>query len=103
MDYWEHLEWEAVDDWAALAARLPQRAYGCSRKRAARFYTDARFEPGDGLVFGSESRGLPASLLAQAPDRCLRIAMRAEARSLNLAVSVAVAAFEALRQFQTPG
>ena len=50
------------------------------------------------LVFGSESQGLPDSLLEAHPDRCLRIPMAAEARSLNLAVSVAVAAFEARRQ-----
>ena len=68
-------------------------------KHATRPYTDAAFRPGDALVFGGESRGLPPSLLAQDPSGCLRIPMRAEARSLNLAVSVAVAAFEALRQF----
>ena len=56
--------------------------------------------PGDALVFGSESQGLPRSLLDGSPDRCLRIPMAAEARSLNLAVSVAVAAYEARRQCQ---
>ncbi len=50
------------------------------------------------LVFGSESQGLPPSLLAANADRCLRIPMDANARSLNLAVSVAVAAYEARRQ-----
>ena len=50
------------------------------------------------LVFGSESQGLPPSLLTARPDRCLRIPMDANARSLNLAVSVAVAAYKARRQ-----
>jgi tRNA (cytidine/uridine-2'-O-)-methyltransferase len=125
LDYWEHLDWEAVDDWSALLARLSNRgadvpvcqpeAGGKDRqeclshrtrrlwlfsKRAMRPYTEAAFQPGDALVFGSESRGLPPSLLAESPDRCLRIPVREEARSLNLAVSVGVAAFEALRQFR---
>jgi tRNA (cytidine/uridine-2'-O-)-methyltransferase len=99
LDYWEHLDWEAADDWPALRARLQERRLWLFSKHAARPYTDAAFRPGDALVFGAESRGLPPSLLAQDPSGCLRIPMRAEARSLNLAVSVAVAAFEALRQF----
>ncbi len=97
LDYWQYLDWEAVDDWPALVGRLPERLWFFT-KHAARPYTNAVFAPGDGLVFGSESQGLPASLLEPHADRCLRIPMRAEARSLNLAVSVAVAAFEALRQ-----
>ncbi|MEN6451719.1 MAG: tRNA (cytidine(34)-2'-O)-methyltransferase [Thermoguttaceae bacterium] len=99
LDYWQHLDWEAVDDWASLLARLPVERLWFFSKRAARPYTDATFAPGDGLVFGSESQGLPASLLERHGDRCLRIPMQPEARSLNLAVSVAVAAYEARRQF----
>ncbi len=80
---------------------FPRRLWFFS-KRAARPYTDAAFAPGDGLVFGSESQGLPPSLLEAHADRCLRIPMRTEARSLNLAVSVAVAAYEAVRQCCAP-
>ncbi len=98
LDYWQHLNWEVVDDWSGLLGRLP----GCRplffTKHAATIYTEAAFLPGDVLVFGGESRGLPRSLLELSPDRCLRIPMAAEARSLNLAVSVAVATFEARRQ-----
>jgi tRNA (cytidine/uridine-2'-O-)-methyltransferase len=99
LDYWEHLDWEAVDDWPALRVQLSGRRLWLFSKRATRAYTEAAFRPGDALVFGSESRGLPPSVLAQDPDGCLRIPICAAARSLNLAVSVAVAAFEALRQF----
>ena len=98
LDYWQHLDWEAVDDWPTLLERMAGRRLWFFTKRAARAYTDAAFAPDDGLVFGSESQGLPPSLLEGNPDRCLRIPMAAEARSLNLAVSVAVAAFEAKRQ-----
>ncbi len=99
LDYWRHLDWEAVDDWAALQTRLPGRRPWFFTKRASKIYTIAAFEPEDVLVFGSESRGLPQSLLADAADRCLRIPIADEVRSLNLSVSVAVAGFEALRQF----
>jgi tRNA (cytidine/uridine-2'-O-)-methyltransferase len=98
LDYWQHLDWEAVDDWPALVARLAGYRLWYFTKRADRAYTEAKFAPGDGLVFGSESQGLPASLVESQPDRCLRIPMAPEARSLNLAVSVAVAAYEAARQ-----
>jgi tRNA (cytidine/uridine-2'-O-)-methyltransferase len=98
LDYWQHLDWEAVGDWPALAARLAGCRLWYFTKHADRIYTEAVFAPGDGLVFGGESQGLPRSLLDAHADRCLRIPMAAEARSLNLAVSVAVAAFEAARQ-----
>ena len=98
LDYWQHLDWEAVDDWPTLVARLAGCRLWYFTKRAARAYTEAAFAPGDGLVFGSESQGLPPSLVESNPDRCLRIPMAPEARSLNLAVSVAVAAFEAARR-----
>jgi tRNA (cytidine/uridine-2'-O-)-methyltransferase len=101
LDYWQHLDWEAIDDWAALLERLPGRRPWFFTKHATRTYTDAVFSPGDVLVFGSESRGLPRTLLDEQAERCLRIPIAAEARSLNLSVSVAVVAFEARRQIST--
>jgi tRNA (cytidine/uridine-2'-O-)-methyltransferase len=121
LDYWNHLDYEVVDDWPALLNRLREKGTGpigaehppggsrkldqspspaiwLFTKHASRPYTDARFAPGDALVFGGESQGLPPSLLEADADRCLCIPMNPEARSLNLAVSVAVAAYEALRQ-----
>ncbi len=98
LDYWQHLDWEAVDDWSALLERLPGCRPWLFTKRTATIYSQAAFSPGDVLVFGSESRGLPESLLESYRDRCLRIPMAAEARSLNLSVSVAIAAYEARRQ-----
>ena len=98
LDYWQHLQWEAVDDWPSLLERLPDHRIWFFTKHAARAYTEAAFAPDDVFVFGSESRGLPPSLLKAHPNRCLRIPIAAQARSLNLSVSVAVAAFEAIRQ-----
>ena len=98
LDYWEHLDWEAVDDWSMLLSRLPGCRLWFFTKRAAKTYTEASFSPGDALVFGSESQGLPRSLVDASPDHCLKIPMTSEARSLNLAVSAAVGAYEARRQ-----
>ncbi len=99
LDYWEQLEWEVVDDWDSLVARLPQqeRRYYFS-KTAARSYTDVAYQEGDILVFGNESGGLSPALLAAAGDQALRIPIRPAARSLNLSNAVAVALFEAQRQ-----
>lgn len=98
LDYWEHLEWEVVDDWPQLAEKLTGRAFWYFSKTATREYTKVRFQPGDVLVFGSESQGLPPSLLTGVGEQLLRIPVRAEVRSLNLSNAVAVAAYEALRQ-----
>jgi tRNA (cytidine/uridine-2'-O-)-methyltransferase len=99
LDYWEHLEWEVVDDWEALLARLPPRAPWLFTKTASVSYTEARYQTGDVFVFGRESQGLPPSLLAEHTNRLLRIPIRAEARSLNLSNAVAIAVFEARRQW----
>ncbi len=100
MDYWQHLDWEVVDDWRALCARLDEGRLWLFSKTAQRAYTEVRFEPKPVLVFGSESQGLPSGLLQAHADRCLRIPIHANARCLNLSVSVAVAAFEVRRQLQ---
>ncbi len=99
LDYWEHLTWEVVDDWAALLKRLPERRPWLLSKTARTSYTDVRFQPGDVLVFGPESQGLPRSLLEASPDRGLRIPTRPQVRSLNLSVSVGIIAYEAVRQW----
>ncbi len=103
LDYWEHLEWEVVDDWAALVAKLPSRAPWLFTKKARSAYTEAQFAHDDVLVFGSESQGLPPSLLAAHADRTLRIPIRPQVRSLNLSNSVAIAIYEALRQGVSAG
>ena len=75
----------------------------CLSTKAPRSYTDAAFQDGDYLFFGKETKGLPEDFLAQHYDECIRIPMRAEARSLNLSNAVAITVFEALRQLSYPG
>jgi tRNA (cytidine/uridine-2'-O-)-methyltransferase len=98
LDYWEHLDWEIVNDWDALLTRLEGSRFWFFSKTASNVYTDVSYREQDVLVFGSESQGLPRSMLDANEESVLRIPIRPEARSLNLSVSVAVAAFEAKRQ-----
>nr|WP_281377026.1 tRNA (cytidine(34)-2'-O)-methyltransferase [Deinobacterium chartae] len=97
MDYLEHLNWHEHRDWQALRdfAGPQARFFGFSA-HATRRYTEPRYQPGDYLVFGPESRGLPAWLRAEVD--LLTFPMPGQGRSLNLAVSAAVGAFEAMRQ-----
>lgn len=103
LDYWEHLEWEVVQNWAEVVQKLANplaagRAWFFSKK-ATRLYTDASYRPGDVLVFGSETAGLPQELLQQYAASTLRIPIREQVRSLNLSVAAGIAVYEALRQF----
>ena len=100
LDYWQHLDWQVVDDWTELVKHLPEDRHWYFTKKADLAYTEAPLAPGATLVFGCESRGLPEELLARRPDRCLRIPTRPQVRSLNLSNSVAIALYEAARQLQ---
>ena len=98
MDYWQHVEYQVHVAWRDFAASIEGRRTWMFTTRAEQGLWDAEFAPGDVLVFGPESRGLPNDVLATAPDRLVRIPMRPETRSLNLSTAVGVALYEALRQ-----
>lgn len=98
LDYWQHLDWEAVDGWDDLVARLSGHTFWYLSKTAKKTYTDVTFARGDALVFGSETQGLPLSMLQTHADHALRVPIHANARSLNLSVTVGIVAFEARRQ-----
>jgi len=99
MDYWPLLEWEAVDDLREIHERLPGRTWWYITKFGRKQVWDAPFSTGDVLLFGSESRGLPAGLLQENADYCLQFPMREEVRSLNLASTATAVIYEAVRQF----
>jgi tRNA (cytidine/uridine-2'-O-)-methyltransferase len=104
LDYWPHLEWRVVDHLDEVVDALGRDRLWSFSTKASRTYSGASFGLGDGLVFGPESRGLPLPWLESRPDRALRIPIRPEARSLNLASAVAIGLFEALRQCEAvPG
>jgi tRNA (cytidine/uridine-2'-O-)-methyltransferase len=87
------------EDWRALRAHLAGRRFFAFSTRARRSYDEARFGPGDALVFGNETGGLPATILDEfGADACLRLPMRPGSRSLNLSNAVAVVVYEAWRQ-----
>lgn len=99
LDYWPHV---ALVVHASLAAFLQATAsrprWFFSTKGRLR-YTEAAFAAGDVLVFGKETRGLPAELLAHYPDRILRIPMRAgSVRSINLSTAAGIATYAALER-----
>jgi len=83
---------------ACLGAVQPARLFACST-RGSRGYAEPQYRPGDAFLFGPETRGLPAEVLATLPpDRCLSIPMLPGNRSLNLSNAVAVVVYEAWRQ-----
>jgi tRNA (cytidine/uridine-2'-O-)-methyltransferase len=101
LDYWDAVEIHRhpnFDDFVETVQ--PPRQFYLST-RGTRLYTDVVFQPGDALVFGSETRGLPQALLDEHPENVLTIPMdRTHIRSINLANSVAIVLYEALRQLR---
>ena len=99
LDYWDEVDLVRHIDMESLGTQLAGSRLLYLTTKSSHAYTDWRFEPGDCLVFGPETRGLPESILAANPDRCLTIPMPNPAvRSLNLANSVSIVLYEALRQ-----
>ena len=99
LDYWEHLEWEVADDWSMLRSRLNTPRLWLFTKTAETEFTTVTYNHGDMLVFGSESNGLPPTMLDEHHERTLRIPIRSAVRSLNLSNAAAVAMYEAVRQW----
>ena len=99
LDYWEFLDYEVHDTWEAyLEKERPRRFLFLSTHGTKSLY-DLHFEPGDALVFGNESSGLPKDFYGRYGDLLFRIPMPGEhARSINLANSVSIAAYECYRQ-----
>jgi tRNA (cytidine/uridine-2'-O-)-methyltransferase len=99
LDYWSEVEIHYHMNIEALYGALPRCRFLYFTTKAERAYTDFEYSPDDCLVFGRETRGLPEELLRANWERCLTIPMpNRRVRSLNLATSVAVALYEALRQ-----
>ena len=97
LDYWHMMKYRVYPDFGALLEAYPEARMHFLSTKAPRCYTEAAFEPDDFLVFGCETKGLPESLLEKVYDRCIRIPMIAEARSLNLSNAAAIVLYEALR------
>jgi tRNA (cytidine/uridine-2'-O-)-methyltransferase len=101
LDYHEYTSVKRYADWSAFLAQCrpaPERLFALTTHGTGRVH-DARFSPGDWLVFGAETRGLSDAVRASfPPPQCLKLPMRGGQRSLNLSNAVAVTVFEAWRQ-----
>ena len=98
LDYWSEINLRIWDSFAQLQSKQEANArYFFLTTKTQRACWDAKFERGDFLVFGRETKGLPEDLLAANIDSCITIPMKGT-RSLNLATAVAIVLFEAVRQ-----
>lgn len=99
LDYWEGVNVTFIDNLEELIESSEKRCFFFSSK-ADRHYTSVSYDENSLLIFGSETEGLPASLHEKYPDHFVRIPMTPNNRCLNLATSVGIGVYEALRQQQ---
>jgi tRNA (cytidine/uridine-2'-O-)-methyltransferase len=103
LDYHEWVSVELHDSYADfLEKNQPQRVFALTTK-GKKNYSDVQFKAGDVFLFGPETRGLPASMLADIGENCLFLPMQPESRSLNLSNTVAIVLYEAWRQTDFSG
>ena len=102
LDYWPMVDLAVYDDLEDFFRKNPDPDLWLATTKAPCSYDKAVFRDGCFLFFGKETAGLPQALRERYRERCIRIPMRADARSLNLANSAAVITYEALRQLKFP-
>ena len=102
MDYWDQLRYERYVNFqefeSTIKEKNPNAKIFMATTKAHKKYTDVKFGPDDYIMFGKESAGIPEEILVDYEETCIRIPMLSEIRSLNLANSVAIVLYEALRQ-----
>ncbi|MCQ2452097.1 MAG: tRNA (uridine(34)/cytosine(34)/5-carboxymethylaminomethyluridine(34)-2'-O)-methyltransferase TrmL [Oscillospiraceae bacterium] len=102
LDYWPMVDitvYESLDEFMKIHN---QDDLWLATTKAPQTYTEARFQDNCYILFGKETAGLPQWLREQYPERCIRLPMRPDARSLNLSNSAAILCYEALRQIGFP-
>ena len=100
LDYWEHVQLRTWPSLAALQSAVPEGRFFYLSTKAERSYLSASYRPGDYLVFGRETKGLPEELIRANPETAVTIPMPGPeaVRSLNLSTSAGIVLYEALRQ-----
>jgi len=98
MDYWEKLDVRRYINFEDFLEQNPSAKIYMATTKAHQNYCDVKFGPDDYIMFGNESRGIPEEILVDYEETCIRIPMKEGIRSLNLANSVAIVLYEALRQ-----
>lgn len=103
MDYWSDLDVRTYIDYNDFMEKNPGAKIYMATTKAAKVYTEARYEPDCFIMFGKESAGIPEEILVEHKETCVRIPMVGDIRSLNLGNSVAIILYEALRQNEFAG
>lgn len=98
MDYWKDLDVTRYVNFQEFLEKNPEAKIYMATTKGKNVYTEVSYEPDCYIMFGKESAGIPEEILAHNKDRCIRIPMVGETRSLNLSNSVAIVLYEALRQ-----
>ena len=98
MDYWSRLDVRRYINYDDFLEKNPGAVIYMATTKSKTVYTDVRYEEDSYIMFGKESAGIPEELLVENKERCVRIPMNEEIRSLNLTNSVAIVLYEALRQ-----
>jgi tRNA (cytidine/uridine-2'-O-)-methyltransferase len=103
LDYWHLVDINVYDSIEEYFQRNGDENIWLATTKAPQSYNEAKFTDGCAIIFGKETAGLPQYLREKYYSRCIRIPMRDEARSLNLANSAAILCYEALKQLNFPG
>lgn len=98
MDYWYQVDVTRYDNYEDFLEKNPGTVIYMATTKSKTVYTEVRYEDNAYLMFGKESAGIPEEILMENRERCVRIPMLPDIRSLNLANSVAIVAYEAMRQ-----
>lgn len=98
LDYWHLLGVKYYENLDDFFMQNKDGRFFYSTTKGLNTYSDVKYKDGDFILFGKETKGLPEQLLHENKEWCIRIPMISEARSLNLSNSVAIVAYEALRQ-----
>ncbi len=106
LDYWHHVQVHEYDSIQALYASYPEGLFYYIENFGTGYYTDFDYSNTDMdifFVFGRETKGIPRELIEGKEERCLRVPMTEQARSLNLSNTAAIVIYEALRQQEFQG
>ena len=98
LDYWDKLDVTVYSDYQDFLERNPGAVIYMATTKARKMYTQVSYEPDCYLMFGKESAGIPEEILLENQEKCVRIPMWGDIRSLNLSNSVSIVLYEALRQ-----
>lgn len=98
MDYWYQVDVTRYDNYEDFLEKNPGAVIYMATTKSKTVYTEVRYEDNAYLMFGKESAGIPEEILMENRERCIRSPMLPDIRSLNLANSVAIVAYEAMRQ-----